>query len=462
MSTPIDPAFAPTDLSTVLASPDIGDKIYNLASEIFPICRSITGDGIRQTLKVMARHANIDTREVPSGTDVFDWTIPDEWTIRDAHIRAPSGQKIIDFKDNNLHVLSYSAPVHKSLTLDELKLHLHSLPEQPNIIPFRSSYYSRAWGFCLPHRQLQSLSPGVYEVVVDSTLEPGALSYGEYLHKGESEQEVLLSAHICHPSLANDNCSGLALLTQLASKLKGVKTRLSYRFLFAPALIGSVAWLSRNEDKLHRIVHGLVVSCVGDSGGPTYKRSRRQTALVDRAAAHVLAHSSSNHTLLDFEPYGYDERQFCSPKLDLPVGLFMRSKFGEFSQYHTSADNMDFITPKDLGQSFGWIVEMLDILENDLVYINTSPECEPQLGKRGLTGPIGGNKAKAEQKIPMLWVLNLSDGKHSLLDIAERSNVPFQLIRDAAKSLYSVGLLRPAAPSETLKTISALRNEKSH
>jgi aminopeptidase-like protein len=429
-------------LNQALACERIGDQIYALAAEIFPICRSITGNGVRETLRRLGRRIGIKVQEVPTGQRVFDWTVPREWNIRDAYVKDDSGVKIVDFAKSNLHVMSYSTPVRARMSLAELKKHLHCLPEQPDVIPYRTSYYSESWGFCVAHRQLEALREGTYEVVIDSTLEDGFLTYGEHLHRGESADEVLLSAHICHPSLANDNCSGLALLTHLAERLAGTRTRYSYRFLFAPGSIGALAWLSRNEDKVGRIRHGLVLSCVGDGGGPTYKKSRRGDAEIDRAMAHVLKHSEHQPTILDFSPYGYDERQYCSPGFDLPVGLFQRSKFGTFPEYHTSADNLDFISPAHLESSYRMIAGLIAVLEDNLTLRNTSPKGEPQLGRRGLYGAIGGDKNSTSGNMAMLWVLNLSDGRHSLLDIAERADLPFAAVRAAAAALFRHGLLR--------------------
>jgi aminopeptidase-like protein len=316
------------------------------------------------------------------------------------------------------------------------------LPQQPEVIPYRTSYYAENWGFCLPHRQLEGLKDETYEVVIDSEFKNGSLTYGEYFHRGETEDEVLLSAHICHPSLANDNCSGLALLAHLASRISRARTRYSYRFLFAPGSIGALTWLSRNEDKVSRIKHGLVVSCVGDGGGPTYKKSRRGSAGIDRAMVHVLKCSGHQPTILDFSPYGYDERQYCSPGFDLPVGLFQRGLFGTFPEYHTSADNLDFIQPAHLEASCRIIVEAIEILEGNLTFENTCPKGEPQLGKRGLYGAIGGDKNAAASIMTMLWVLNLSDGRHSLLDIAERADLPFTAVASVAALLAKKDLLR--------------------
>jgi aminopeptidase-like protein len=444
--TTVDPARSWSTLEETLAPESIGADIYALAAELYPICRSITGDGVRETLRRIGAHIALERHEVPTGTQVFDWTIPREWNIRDAYIKDAQGRRVVDFNQSNLHVMSYSVPVNRRMPLAELKGHIHTLPDQPDLIPYRTSYYVENWAFCLTHRQLDSLRDETYEVVIDSSLEDGALSYGEYLHRGETEDEVLLSAHVCHPSLANDNCSGIALLTQLAKRMSGLATRYSYRFLFAPGTIGAIAWLARNADRAGRIKHGLVLSMVGDRGGPTYKRSRRGDAAIDRAMTHALRHllrdSGLTPAIHDFIPYGYDERQYCSPGFNLPVGLFQRSMFGTIPEYHTSADNLDFIEPEQLAVSYRLIARALHVIENDAVYLNTMPYCEPQLGKRGLYGAVGGDKNAAAANMAMLWVLNLSDGTHSLLDIAERAGLPFEVVHRVASLLQDHGLLR--------------------
>jgi aminopeptidase-like protein len=432
-----------------LLTEEIGQDIYNLAAKLYPICRSITGNGVRETLRILLDYIDLDVHEVPTGAAVFDWTIPLEWNIRDAYIKNGRGEKVVDFAKSNLHVLNYSVPVRRNVSLAELKKHVHTLPAQPDLIPYRTSYYNEDWGFCMPHNLLESLPDEIYEVVIDATLKDGFLTYGEYLHKGETEDEFLLSAHVCHPSLANDNCSGVSLLAQLAKRMVGLKTRYSYRFLFAPGTIGAIAWLARNEDKASRIKHGMVISMVGDGGGPTYKKSRRGNAQIDRAVIHVLGHSGLTPSIVEFFPYGYDERQYCSPGFDLPVGLFQRSMFGTIPQYHTSADNLALIRADYLEQSYRLITGTLDVIENNTVYRNTTPKCEPQLGKRGLYAAIGGDKDAAARSMAMLWVLNLSDGTHSLLDIAERANVPFTIIQKAARLLHEHGLLVTAESSHT-------------
>jgi aminopeptidase-like protein len=424
-----------------LLTKDIGQQIFALAAKIYPICRSITGNGVRDTLREIGAHIALEVHEVPTGTSVFDWVIPREWNIRDAYIKNAQGEKIVDFADSNLHVMSYSVPVRQRISLDELKKHLHTLPDQPDLIPYRTSYYAEDWAFCMAYRQLENLRDETYEVLIDSSFAEGHLTYGEYLHKGETKDEFLFSAHICHPSLANDNCSGVALLTHLANRMAGIRTRYSYRFLFAPGTIGAITWLARNEHKAQQIKHGLVISMVGDGGGPTYKKSRRGNARIDRAMTHCLRHSGLTPIILEFSPYGYDERQYCSPGFNLPVGLFQRSRYGTIPEYHTSADNLDFIRSNYLRQSYELIVETIDVIESDVVYRNEMPKCEPQLGKRGLYGAVGGNKDVAAANMAMLWILNLSDGTHSLLDIAERAELPFAIVRSTAERLKAYGLL---------------------
>jgi len=422
---------------------DIGEEIFALAAKIYPFCRSITGNGVRQTLREVGAHIALDIHEVPTGTPVLDWTIPREWNIRDAYIKNERGEKVVDFNQSNLHVMSYSVPVQQRISLSELKQHLYTLPDQPDLIPYRTSYYAENWAFCMPHRQFETLRDETYEVLIDSSLTDGHLTYGEFLHKGETADEFLLSAHVCHPSLADDNCSGVALLTHLAKRISRLRTRYSYRFLFIPGTIGAITWLARNEDHLPRIKHGIVVSMVGDDGGPTYKKSRRGNTEIDRAMIHSMRHSGLSPTILDFFPYGYDERQYCSPGFNLPVGLFQRSKFGAIPQYHTSADNLEFIRPEYLSESYRLIAETANVVESNRIYCNTVPKGEPQLGKRGLYGAIGGDKDAAVANMAMLWILNLSDGMHSLLDIAERADLPFAVVQRTAELLREHELLKP-------------------
>lgn len=431
-------AAAPVESRTQTA----GESMHALVRELYPICRSITGDGVRETLKRVAAHIALKVHEVPTGTQVFDWTVPKEWNIRDAYVKDPSGAKIIDFRKSNLHVLNYSTPFRGKLPLAELRPHLYSLPDHPDWIPYKTSYYQERWGFCMSHRQLERLSEGSYEVVVDSSLEPGHLSYGECLVPGELPDEVLISCHVCHPSICNDNLSGIALCTFLAKHLQGRRLRYSYRFVFVPGTIGAITWLARNEAAAARVRHGLVVANVGDSGKMHYKKSRRGDAEIDRAVAHVLGASGRPHEIVDFSPYGYDERQYCSPGFNLAVGSLTRTPWGRYPEYHTSADDLSLVRAEHLGESLETYLAVVHVLENNKTYVNLNPKCEPQLGKRGLYRQMGGNVESKEIELAMLWVLNLSDGGHSLLDIAERAKLRFERIAEAAAMLSGAGLIR--------------------
>jgi aminopeptidase-like protein len=429
----------------MMTADNIGLEMHRLITELYPICRSITGNGFRETLQAVRRYIPLEIHEVPTGTQVFDWTVPREWNIRDAYIKNSRGERVVDFQKSNLHVLNYSTPIQAKLSLAELKPHLFSLPEHPDWIPYRTSYYAERWGFCLTHNQLLALKDDVYEVCIDSTLQDGHLTYGEFLLRGQSPDEILISCHACHPSLANDNLSGLALTTFLARHLSRSKPRYSYRFLFIPGTIGSITWLARNESQVAHIKHGLVISCVGDAGRLMYKKSRRGDAEIDRAAAHVLKHSGQEHGILEFTPYGYDERQYCSPGFNLPIGCFMRTPNGHYPEYHTSADNLDFVKPAGLTDSFEKCLAVLAVLEGNRTYLNLNPKCEPQLGKRGLYQTIGGQTDARQFELAMLWVLNLSDGDHSLLDITERSGTEFGIVRKAAEALVQHSLLKQVA-----------------
>jgi aminopeptidase-like protein len=415
--------------------------MHLLAAELYPICRSITGDGVRQTLQRLGRAIPLQVQEVPTGTPVLDWNVPKEWNVREAWIEDDRGRRVVDFARCNLHLLGYSVPLRARLTLAELKEHLFSSPEHPDWIPYRTSYYSETWGFCLAHSQLEALDEGEYEVCIDSSLEDGHLTYGECVLDGEDDGEVLISCHVCHPSLANDNLSGITVAIELAKALSARARRYSYRFLFVPGTIGSITWLARNEPGLERIRHGLVLTCVGDPGHPTYKRSRRGDAEIDRAVAQVLAGGGEPHEIQDFVPYGYDERQYCSPGFDLPVGCLMRTPHGRFPEYHTSADDLDLVRPEHLADSLAKCLGVVELLEGNRTYVNLRPKGEPQLGKRGLYQAIGGEPDRGEAQMAMLWVLNQSDGTNSLLDIAERSTLPFDAIERAATLLRDHELL---------------------
>ena len=444
-----------------------GRSMMELAGELYPLCRSLTGDGVRATLERIGRRIPLEVHELPTGTKVLDWTVPPEWTPRAAWIRDSSGRRVVDFADHNLHLVGYSVPIHRRMTLEELRPHLHSLPEQPDLIPYRTSYYEETWGFCLPHRLLEALPDGEYEVCIDASLEDGSMTWGECLLPGSSDEEVLISSHVCHPQLANDNLSGIVVAVHLAEALAAVpERRYSYRFLFAPGGIGAIAWLAQNRERLDTFRHGLIAANLGDAGGFHYKKSRQGDAGIDRAVPAALAGLGEELVTEDFSPFGYDERQYCSPGFDLPVGVLTRTPWGRYPEYHTSADDLSFIGADALAGSLAAYLLVAAVLEDsagqsggegrsaplqrrhsavgnavqDRRYRNLAPFGEPQLGRRGLYGGLGGAGRK-QREIAMLWVLNQSDGESSLLDVAQRSGLPFGTISEAAEALREVGLL---------------------
>jgi len=419
-------------------------ELLELIRALYPICRSITGDGVRETLRLVAGRIPLETHEVPSGTQVLDWTVPDEWNARDAWLANRAGERVVDFQHHNLHLVSYSEPVApRWLPMAELKGHLHSLPAHPDRIPYRTSYYNRSWGFCLTEKLLQSLTEPEYQVCVDTTLRPGHLTYGEYFLPGEREDEILISAHVCHPSLANDNLSGIAVAAHVARALAArAKRRFSYRFLFIPGTIGSLTWLARNRERAARIKGGLTLVCLGDERGLTYKRSFGGSSMIDRAAELVLKSSGRPHELIDFFPYGYDERQFNSPGFRIPVGSLMRGRHGRFDEYHTSADDLSFVRGSQLVDAHDAVLAILDVLEGDARYTSLSPYGEPQLGRRGIYRALGGESDPEALQMALLWVLSLADGEHSLADAAERSGLGFAVVRAAATLLERHGLIR--------------------
>jgi aminopeptidase-like protein len=412
--------------------------MHALVARLYPLCRSITGDGVRATLGILGEHLDLDVHEVPTGTPVLDWTVPKEWNVRDAYIMDAAGTRVVDFRRSNLHVVGYSVPVSATMTLTELRPRLHTLPEQPDLVPYRTGYYAETWGFCLSRRTLDGLGEGPYTVVIDSTLADGHLTYAEHVVRGRTTDEVLISCHTCHPSLANDNLAAIAVATALASRLE--RPRLTYRFVFAPGTIGAITWLARNRDRVSRIRHGLTLACAGDRGTLTYKRSRRGDAGIDRVMAHVLRERP--HTITDFSPYGYDERQYCSPGFDLPVGSLTRTPYAGYPEYHTSGDDLGFVSPESMADTLEALWSAVEVLEGDGRYLNLSPYGEPQLGRRGLYGPLGGRSDTEQAQMAMLWVLNLSDGAHSLLDVADRSGLPFGVVAEAAGALEAAGLLK--------------------
>ena len=430
----VDESAAPGEQSTAA-------ELMDLVEELYPFCRSITGDGVRATLEAIGRIVPLAVHEVASGTPVLDWTVPPEWNIDDAYIADATGRRIVDFRTCNLHVVSYSVPIARRMSLDELRPHLHTLPDQPDLVPYRTSYYEETWGFCLSQRQLDAMEPGEYQVRVDSRLEPGHLTYGELVVPGRTPDEFLVSTHVCHPSLCDDNLSGIAVSALLARRLlAGAPPRHTFRFLFAPGTIGAITWLARNPVSVSRIKHGLTLSCLGDAHRFTYKRTVDGGHAIDRAAAIVLAATGREDELIDFFPYGYDERQYNSPGFRLPVGSLMRGRHGQFPEYHTSADNPGFVSGARMEESLEVLAAIVDAVDGNRVVRSLVPYGEPQLGRRGLYRAIGGTDI-ADLQLAMLWVLNLADGRHALLDVAERSGLGFAAVAAAAELLEQHGLV---------------------
>ncbi|MER7800351.1 MULTISPECIES: DUF4910 domain-containing protein [Streptomyces] len=419
-----------------------GERMHALVERLYPLCRSITGDGVRDTLAIVDEYVPLRVHEVPTGTRVLDWTVPQEWNVRDAYIADADGRRVVDFAASSLHVLGYSVPVSATMTLAELRPHLHTLPDRPAWVPYRTSYYERAWGFCLAQDTLDAMPEGEYEVRIDSTLADGHLTYAEHVVPGQVTDEVIVSCHVCHPSLANDNLAGVAVAAFLARELAERTPYYTYRFIFAPGTIGAITWLARNAERVERVRHGLVLACAGDRGDLTYKRSRRGDADIDRVMRHVLSASQRPHRITEFTPYGYDERQYCSPGFDLGVGSLTRTPYAGYPEYHTSADNPDFVSPRAMEDTLAVCREAFAVLDRDRRYVNLSPYGEPQLGRRGLYDSLGGRSDAKQAQMAMLWVLSLADGEHGLLDVAERSGLPFETVADAAEALHAAGLLK--------------------
>ncbi|HUG67158.1 MAG TPA: DUF4910 domain-containing protein [Pirellulaceae bacterium] len=420
-----------------------GGEMLELMQRVWPLHRCVTGDGVRETLRVLGETIPLEITEVPTGTRILDWTVPQEWNIRDAYIQDASGVKVVDYGQSNLHVVGYSQGVRARLCWNELQPHLSTLPEKPDWIPYRVDQQGD-WGFCLSHRQYEALASRGnvdYDIVIDAQRRDGSLSYGECYLPGKSSDEVLFSAHVCHPSLANDNLSGIAVSMMLAKALAKSEHWYSYRFVFAPATIGAIAWLANNRERTARIQHGLVLALLGHPGQSTYKKSRRGNAAIDQIVEYVLRQSESPFEIRQFTPLGYDERQFCSPGFNLPVGCLMRTPNGEYPEYHTSADDMSLIAPTALVDSLAKCLSIVEIVDNSHRYLNPRPYGEPALGKHSLYRAYGAADREASFQEAILWTLNLSDGAHTLLDIALRSGLRFPEIRRAAAALSECGLL---------------------
>lgn len=433
---------SPGNESTAVRSAEPA-SLFALCERLFPICRSITGPGVRETLAILQEYIDLSIVEVPSGTRVFDWTVPLEWTLREAWVDDPEGNRIIDAANHNLHVVSYSTPVDVTLSRAELDAYLHSLPEQPGVIPYRTSYYAESWGFCIADQLRTRLPEGQYHVHIDATLAPGSLSYGEFFLPGTSGKEILVSTHVCHPSLANDNLSGISVAVHLARHMTDAGgLRHGIRFVFLPGTIGSITWLAMNEQRIPDIIGGLVLSGIGDSGPLTYKRSRRGEGIIDRLFERRLRDLPAASTR-PFIPYGYDERQYCSPGIDIAAGCLMRTPYGEYPEYHTSGDNLEFIHAAALSESVEVCAQVLQDAQRVDRYRNLQPKCEPQLGRRGLYDNVGGENQSKDAQLALLWMLSYSDGSHSTLDIQELSGIELETLAQAAERLQAAGLLAP-------------------
>ncbi len=420
------------------------DLIEKYFDRLWPLNRSLTGNGNRETLKILSELVDLKISEIPSGTECFDWKVPDEWNVREAWIKDSKGNIIIDFKKNNLHLLGYSEKFSGKLNLKELKEHLYSLPDQPDVIPYLTSYYKRRWGFCVSNNQVENLKEDSYEIFIDSEFNSnGSMTIAEAFLKGDTDEEILLSTYICHPSMANNELSGPLVTAFLYNELtKRISRKYSYRLVFLPETIGSIYYLSINGDHFKKkLAAGYVVTCIGDKGNFTYKRSRNGNSLADRSAELVLNETEENFTVEDFFPTGSDERQYCSPGFDLPVGSLMRTRYGKYKEYHTSADNRGFISFDAMENSVKKYSDIIEVIENNFKYKNKFPYCEPQLGKRDLYPTLGSQKDTAEFVNAVMWILNLSDGTMDMIDISKKSNVPFGLLVKAAQKLEEKELI---------------------
>jgi aminopeptidase-like protein len=419
----------------------IGDEIYDLAVKLYPINRSLTGDGVRQTLEILKGIVpELHVKEIATDAECFDWKVPKEWNAHDAYVKDSSGKKVIDFQKHNLHLMGYSEPIHTKMSLDELQKYLYSIPDYPEAIPYVTSYYKRGWGFCLAHEEREKLQDGEYEVYIDSELKEGSLTYGEILIKGESEKEILLSTYICHPSMANNELSGPTVSIHLVKWLKELPRRYSYRIIFVPETIGSICYLSRHYKEMKKnIIAGFVLTCIGDEGDYSYLASIEGDTLADEVAQHILSHIDKDYKKYSFLQRGSDERQYCSPGIDLPVVDLMRTKYGHYKEYHTSKDDLSVISPKGLEGGYEMVKKVLEALENNYVY-KTTVLCEPQLGKRGLY-PTQYFKSPGEYVFMMRNVIAYSNGKRTLLEIAQKINKPIWELQGIVQRLMEENIL---------------------
>lgn len=421
----------------------IGKNIYNFCEKIFPINRSLTGDGVRKTLEIIKDEVGeLNIYEIPTKTECFDWEVPKEWNCKKAYIITPDGEKICDYSINNLYVVQHSTPINQEMSLEELEQHLHSLPNLPKAIPYITSYYSKYWGFCISENNRKKLKEGKYKVVIDATLSDGAMTYADLVIKGREDKEILFTTYVCHPSMANNETSGIALNTFLIKYIQNLKDRrYTYRFVFAPETVGAICYINKNLKNLKENMDaGFIVTCVGDDLSYSYVSSRKGDTLADKVALNILNYGVEKFEKFDFTNQGSDERQYCSPKVDLPVCSVNRTKYGEYKEYHTSLDNMDFVSPKGFGGAYNVYTKIIDVLEKN-GYYELQTYCEPQLGKRGLYPNISTLETAKETNI-MMNLLSYADGEHDLIDIANILNIEATLLIDITKKLYQENILK--------------------
>lgn len=438
----IDPSAVTADGS--------GARMLDLMRHTLHLPRSLTGDGVRHTLAAIARDVPVRVTEVPSGTPIADWTVPPEWRVREAHITGPDGVRVVDVAHNPLHLVGYSVPVREVMPLARLREHLHTLPQRPHAVPYRTAYWNPEWGFCMRHDDVRALPDGDYAVVVDTELDPhGSMTLGEIVIPGRTDGEVLISTPVCHPGLANDNLSGVALLAELGRVLTSLgPLRRTHRLLLSPGTVGPIAWLLANRERLPRIHGGLAVMCAGDPGALTYRCTKRGDTPVDRAAALVFGHAGEPTDIRPFLPWGGDERQYASPGFDLPIGAFTRTPPGEHPPNHTSDDDLTQVSAEALASSLGAVLGILQVMEEDARPVSRNPDGEPQLGRRGLTRRRGGEKG-GQLEMALLWVMSFADGHHTLVDVAQRSGIAFPLVREAFDALLGAGLVTDPDASAT-------------
>ena len=419
--------------------------MYSLLKEMFPYNRSITGDGVRNTLDRISKEIALTNHSLKSGEKVFDWTVPNEWNVKAAQIINPDGSVLVDFLDNNLFLMSYSTPINQTMTLEDLKCHIISDESRPDSIPYSTSYYNEEWAFCLPYNLVTKMLPGDYRVIIDSELKKGELIYGEANINNGAKKTILISSYICHPSMANDSLSGVVLAVQLYKEIKKLKNlRFNYKFLFVPETIGTICFLYNNKHNIkEQIEYGLVATCLGDAGKFNYKKTRNQESEINRVVEHLFKEKNLSDRIRDFSPLGSDERQYCSPGFDLPVGVLTRSMYSEFPEYHSSSDNLDFVKEEYLQESLLMYLEIIEAYESNLKFIRAEPHCEPQMGKYNLYREKGGAGKDSIDNLSQkrMWILNYADGEHDLIEISKKSGFPISELRFASMALLEHSLI---------------------